>query len=81
MSDPNNFKLDVRVRERMLARGQITEDEIKKHLDALPDAEQQGESIQQPQPALGSSPGAEPPQRGAQQTTGGSSEDDDLEAS
>ena len=77
MSDSNIFKLDVRVRERMLARGQVTEEEIKKHLDALPDTEQHGEAIQQAQPALGSSPGGEAPTRASHAP----SEDDDVEAS
>jgi hypothetical protein len=53
MSDPADFKYDVRVRERMLKRGLLAESDLQKHLEALADAEQKSENVQLNQPALG----------------------------
>jgi len=53
MADPKSFKFDVRVRERMLARGVMTNQELESHLGGLTDAEQNSEPVQQAQPALG----------------------------
>lgn len=44
--------LDVRVRERNLDKGLLTEKEVEKHLAGLPDVADQAESFATPQPAL-----------------------------
>jgi hypothetical protein len=49
----NAWDWDVRVRERNVRRGIIDEKEIEKHLAQLPDAADQIESMNHPQPALG----------------------------
>ncbi len=56
MRDPDIFKYDVRVRERMLRAGRITNDEIVHVLDALPDLEASAEVVPLNQPALDSAP-------------------------
>ncbi len=56
MRDPEMFKYDVRVRERMLRAGRITTEEVSRVLDALPDLETSIESVSLNQPAL--DPGA-----------------------
>ncbi len=43
--------LDVRVRERNLDKGLLTEKEVEKHLAGLPDVADQAESFATPQPA------------------------------
>lgn len=53
MSDPAEFKYDVRVRDRMLKRGLLSEADLKRHLEGLSDAEQKSESVILGQPALG----------------------------
>ena len=53
MTDSDLFKYDVRVRERMIRRGQLSEADVSRHLDGLPDAEAKGEAVPQHQPALG----------------------------
>jgi len=52
---PNSelFKYDIRIRERLLRRGLVTEAEVNKHLDGLADVEAKGEILVQHQPALG----------------------------
>lgn len=45
--------LDIRVRERYLLSGVINQKTIDEHLAALPDTEEQAETIDIPQPALG----------------------------
>lgn len=57
MSDPADFKYDVRVRERMLKRGLLAESDLQKHLEGLADAEGKSEQVQLHQPALGTSDG------------------------
>lgn len=46
------WTLDVRVRERNLKSGALTEKDIEKHLAALPDLADQAESFSTAQPAL-----------------------------
>ena len=52
MPIPENFKYDVRVRERMLKRGILTEGELAKHVDALADVTDQVVEVELKQPAL-----------------------------
>lgn len=52
MRDPEIFKFDVRVRERMLRNGRITADEVNRALEALPDLETSIESVPLIQPAI-----------------------------
>ncbi len=52
MPIPENFKYDVRVRERMLKRGLLTENELSKHVDALADVTEQVIEVELKQPAL-----------------------------
>src|SRR5215831_6804522 len=52
MDLPVNFKFDVRVRPRLLAKGQLTDAEVDKHLEALADLQPQADVIDLPQPAL-----------------------------
>lgn len=52
MSTSEHFKYDVRIRERMLAKGLLTESELKSHLEALKDLEADTEPLALPQPAL-----------------------------
>jgi hypothetical protein len=52
MPIPENFKYDVRVRERMLKRGLLTESELSKHVDALADVTDQVVEVELKQPAL-----------------------------
>ena len=52
MAIPAEFKLDVRVRERLLADGLLSEAEVAKHLESLPDLEGQVVELTMKQPAL-----------------------------
>ena len=52
MPIPENFKYDVRVRERMLKRGLLTESELGKHIDAAADVSDLLVEIELKQPAL-----------------------------
>ena len=52
MRDPDMFKYDVRVRDRMLRAGRITSDDVGRLLDALPDLEASIEAVALNQPAL-----------------------------
>jgi len=52
MPIPENFKYDVRVRERMLKRGLLTESELTKHVEALADVTDQVIEVELKQPAL-----------------------------
>src|SRR6478736_3454317 len=47
-----NFKYDVRVRERMLKRGLLTESELTKHVESLADVTDQVIEVELKQPAL-----------------------------
>jgi hypothetical protein len=46
------WALDVRVRERNLKNGSITEKDVEKHLSALPDLADSAEAFAAHQPAL-----------------------------
>ncbi|MBX3234418.1 MAG: hypothetical protein KIT84_13270 [Labilithrix sp.] len=48
----NPWTMDVRVRERNLRSGALTEKDLEKHLSALPDLDGQYDSFTTPQPAL-----------------------------
>jgi hypothetical protein len=48
----NPWTLDVRVRERNLKSGVLTDKDVEKHLAALPDLADQAEPFGTPQPAL-----------------------------
>lgn len=52
MSDADLFKYDVRVRERMLQAGRVTAEEIKAHMESLPDVAERCEDTITVQPAL-----------------------------
>jgi hypothetical protein len=56
MSDTKNLPLkdwDVRVRERNLKNGKLTDKTVDQYLTELPDAAEQAEPFDLPQPALG----------------------------
>lgn len=53
MDAPENFKLDVRIRARMLAKGALAEADVQKHLEALPDLSPTAETLDANQPAIG----------------------------
>jgi hypothetical protein len=61
MSDPELFKYDVRVRDRMLKSKQISEEQVRAHLEALPDLVEACEDLAVAQPAL-ARPEAERPE-------------------
>jgi hypothetical protein len=48
----NAWDWDVRVRERHLRQGKLTEKDVEKHLASLPDVEGQSEALPLSQPAL-----------------------------
>jgi len=52
MPIPENFKYDMRVRERMLRRGLLTESELTKHVDGLADVSELAVEVELKQPAL-----------------------------
>jgi hypothetical protein len=52
MPIPEDFKYDVRVRERMLRRGELTESELGKHIEALADVTDLVIDVELKQPAL-----------------------------
>ncbi|MEP7050954.1 MAG: hypothetical protein ABJB12_11390 [Pseudomonadota bacterium] len=52
MPIPEFFKYDIRVRERMLKRGELTTAELGKHVDALADVADQVVEVELKQPAL-----------------------------
>jgi len=52
MDLPVNFKFDVRIRPRLLARGQLSEGDVTKYLEGLPDLQPQADAIDLAQPAL-----------------------------
>lgn len=51
MSEENSFRYDVRVRENLLKKGLLTEEELQNHLSALPDVESEAEPLGLEQPA------------------------------
>src|SRR5689334_6295303 len=52
MAIPAELKFDVRVRERLLGDGLLSEAEVQKHVDALPDLEAQAVDLTLKKPAL-----------------------------
>jgi len=52
MAIPADFKYDVRVRERLMGDGLLSESEVQKHLEALPDLDSQVVELTVKQPAL-----------------------------
>ena len=61
MTDSEMFnKFDVRIRERLLGAGLLTEEECARHLEQLPDVSNKAEKVDLPQPALVRAP-EEPP--------------------
>ena len=52
MDLPVNFKFDVRIRPRLLARAQLSEGDVTKYLEGLPDLQPQADAIDLAQPAL-----------------------------
>ena len=52
MPIPEFFKYDIRVRERMLKRGELSASELSKHVDALADVADQVIEVELKQPAL-----------------------------
>ncbi len=59
MSTNENLKYDVRVRERLVAKGVLSEDDVTKYLEALPDVAAESEAVDLSQPAIAG--GGEPP--------------------
>jgi len=53
MTDPELFKFDVRVRERMLRRSAINDGELEQHLAKLSDLDEKCDNLNLRQPALG----------------------------
>src|SRR5437762_7117924 len=53
MDAPENFKFDVRIRARMLAKGGLAEADVQKHLEGLKDLSGSVESVDIGQPATG----------------------------
>ncbi len=49
----NPWEWDVRVRERNLKKGVITEKDVEKHVRELPDHADESEAVGATQPALG----------------------------
>jgi hypothetical protein len=52
MAIPADLKFDVRVRERLLSAGHLTEAEVNQHLETLPDLQAQAVDLTVKQPAL-----------------------------
>jgi hypothetical protein len=52
MAIPADLKFDVRVRERLLSSGHISESEVNQHLESLPDLQAQAVDLTVKQPAL-----------------------------
>ena len=52
MTGSESFKFDVRIRERMLRKGTLSDAEVGKHLEGLSDVAAQGEDMVLRQPAL-----------------------------
>ena len=52
MRDPEMFKYDVRVRDRMLRGGRISAEEVNGILETLPDLDGECEAVPLNQPAL-----------------------------
>lgn len=57
MREPEIFKFDVRVRERLLKSGRVTTEELTKQMESLQDVEENSIDLGLDQPALGRSDG------------------------
>lgn len=53
MRDPEMFKFDVRVRDRLLKSGRLTTEDLGKQLESLTDVEDNSVALELDQPALG----------------------------
>jgi hypothetical protein len=53
MREPEIFKFDVRVRERMLKSGRLVLEDLTKHVESAVNVEENVMSIELEQPALG----------------------------
>jgi ribosomal protein L12E/L44/L45/RPP1/RPP2 len=71
-TNQNPWTMDVRVRERNLKSGALTDKDLEKHLAALPDVADQAEAFAIAQPALAQQHLA------VSEATGNSAADDDL---
>ena len=49
----NSWDWDIRVRERMLKAGTLTDKDVEKHIQQLPDLAEGAEPVSVSQPALG----------------------------
>jgi hypothetical protein len=49
----NSWDWDIRVRERMLKAGTLTDKDVEKHIASLPDHAEQTDAVTIPQPAIG----------------------------
>ena len=49
----NSWDWDIRVRERMLKSGTLTDKDVEKHIAQLPDLGEQAEPVSMSQPAIG----------------------------
>ena len=49
----NSWDWDIRVRERMIKAGTLTDKDVEKHITGLPDLAEQTEPVSMSQPAIG----------------------------
>jgi hypothetical protein len=49
----NSWDWDIRVRERMMKNGTLTDKDLEKHITSLPDLAEQSEPVSIGQPAIG----------------------------
>jgi hypothetical protein len=49
----NSWDWDIRVRERMLKAGTLTDKDVEKHIASLPDNAEQTDAVSIAQPAIG----------------------------
>lgn len=54
MTIAEDFIYDVRIRDRMIAKGELKKEQVEERLAALQDVESQAELVELPQPAVGS---------------------------
>lgn len=58
MRDPEMFRFDVRIRERMMKAGRLSPEDLAKQLGALVDVESNCVTVDLEQPALGRADGS-----------------------
>ena len=75
----NPWTFDVRVRERNLKAGTITDKDVEKYVGGLPDLADQSEAFGTSQPALLQPPQAEPADLGDDEDDEDEDENDDVE--